>query len=59
MRGRLSSIGIGKGDASIYSGHWINRGAVQLDRSLELKDEYIMKKVQMGGENACLRYCEV
>jgi len=58
MRSRLTSIGIGKGDVSMYSGHSIKRGAVQLYRSLGLKDEYIMKKVQMVGANAYLRYCE-
>ena len=58
MRGRLTSIGIGEGDIKMYSGHSIKRGAVQLYRSLGLKDEYIMKKVQMVGANAYLRYCE-
>ena len=58
MRLRLTSIGIGERDVRMYSGHSIKRGAVQLYRSLGLKDEYIMKKVQMVGANAYLRYCE-
>ena len=55
MRQRISCIVIGSAG---YSGHSIKRGSVQLYRSLGLKDEYIMKKVQMVGTNAYLRYCE-
>ena len=58
MRLLLTSISIGKGDVRRYSGHSIKRGAVQLYRSLELKNEYIVKKVQMVGANAYLKYCE-
>ena len=58
MRSRLLLLGVGPGDTLMYSGHSLKRGAVQLYRSLGLKDEYIMKKVQMVGANAYLRYCE-
>ena len=58
MRSRLSSIGIGPSDVLMYSGHSLKRGAIQLYRSLGLKDEYIMQRVQMVGARAYSNYCE-
>lgn len=58
FRERLSSMGIGAGNLQMYTGNSIKRGSVQFYKSLSLKDECIMKKVQMIGSNAYLRYCE-
>ena len=57
MRKRLLTIGIGPGDAGMYSAHSLKRGSVQLYRSLGLRDEYIMQKVQMVGPRAYATYC--
>ncbi len=40
----------------MYSGHSINREAVQLYRSLNLRDEQIMEIVQMKGSHAYANY---
>ena len=58
MRGRLRTIGIGGGDILMYSGHSLKRGSVQLYRSLGLRDEYVMQRVQMVGPKAYANYCE-
>ncbi len=57
LRNRLEIIGIGKEDVLMYSGHSIKRGAVQLYRSLNLRDEQIMEIVQMKGSHAYANYC--
>ena len=33
-------------------------GSVQLHRSIGLRDEYVMQRVQMVGRNAYVNYCE-
>jgi len=53
---RLKSMGIGSGDALMYTGHSIKRGCVQLYRSLRLTDEYIMELIQMNGHAAFMNY---
>ena len=58
MRSRLLSIGISPGDVLMYSGHSLKRGSVQLYRSLGLRDEYVMQRVQMVGPRAYANYCE-
>lgn len=58
MRKRLLSIEIGPGDVLMYSGHSIKRGSVQLLRTLGLRDEYVMQKVQMVGARSYANYCE-
>lgn len=57
MRKRLLTIGISSGDVAMYSAHSLKRGSVQLYRSLGLRDEYIMQKVQMVGPRAYATYC--
>lgn len=58
LRERLLAIGIGADDVKMYTGHSIKRGAVQLYRSLGVRDEMIMEIIQMKGVNAYLNYCE-
>jgi len=58
MRNRLLGIGIAPGDVLMYSGHSLKRGSVQLFRSLGLRDEYVMQRVQMVGHRAYANYCE-
>ena len=41
----------------MYSGHSLKRGSIQLYRSLGLRDEYVMEKVQMVGQRAYATYC--
>lgn len=57
FRDRLRMCGVGPGDVRMYSGHSIKRGAVQLYRSLGLRDEQVMEIVQMTGANAYANYC--
>lgn len=57
MRDRLCSIGVGKADASSYTGHSLKRGCVQLHRILGYMDEFIMRKLGMVGPNAYFNYC--
>lgn len=57
LRDRLPHLGIGREDCVIYTGHSLKRSAVQLYRSIGLRDEYIMKKVQMSGSRAYANYC--
>lgn len=58
MRKRLVDIGVAPKDALMYSGHSLKRGSVQLYRSLGLRDEYVMQRVQMVGNRAYANYCE-
>lgn len=57
MRARLQDLGISSGDVQRYSGHSLKRGAFQLYRSLGLRDEFIMQKIQMVGNRANATYC--
>lgn len=57
LRGRLRLCGVGPGDVSLYSGHSLKRGCVQLYRSLGMRDEHVMEIVQMSGDNAYANYC--
>ena len=57
LRNRLETIGIGNADVIMYSGHSIKRGAVQLYRSLNMRDEQIMEIIQMKGPHAYANYC--
>ncbi len=58
MRGRLRFIRIGAGDIPMHSGHSLKRGSVQLYRSLGLRDENVMQRVQMVGPKAYMNCCE-
>lgn len=57
LRNRLRQIGVGKSDSEMYTGHSIKRGSVQLYRSLGLRDEFVMQKIQMSGYRAYANYC--
>lgn len=49
-------IGVGRRDVVMYSGHSIKRGAVQLYRSLSVRDEQVMEIIQMKGPHAYSNY---
>lgn len=57
LRPKLVDIGIGESQAKRYTGHSLKRGAVQLYRTLGLKDQSVMRKVQMSGSRAYSTYC--
>ncbi len=57
MRKRLRMCGVGPGSVTLYSGHSLKRGSVQLYRSLGIRDEQIMEINQMIGTNSYANYC--
>ena len=57
LRKRLRLCGVGSGVTELYSAHSLKRGAVQLYRSLGVRDENIMEIIQMSGPNAYANYC--
>jgi len=57
LRARLRLCGVGPADVEKYSGHSLKRGAVQLYRSLGIRDEQVMSIIQMTGPNAYANYC--
>lgn len=56
MRRRMVGIGIASARAILFTGHSLKRGSVQLLRTLELKDEYVMRRIKMEGGPSYLRY---
>lgn len=55
---KLRTIGIGTSDVSMFSGHSLKRGCVQLLRSLGLRDKCVMERIQMTGSRAYTLYTE-
>jgi hypothetical protein len=58
MRERLILAGEGEGNARYFTGHSIKRGSVQLYRTMGVTDNWIMRRINMTGEYAYLRYTE-
>lgn len=56
LQGRLRFLGFGEDTLAGFSGHSLKRGAVQLYRSLRLRDEEIMRRMQMKDYAAFMRY---
>ncbi len=57
VRTKMLAIGVGGGDARKHTAHSLKRCAVQLYRTLRLRDECVMQKVQMVGSKAYASYC--
>jgi hypothetical protein len=58
MRDRLILVGEGEGNARYFTGHSIKRGSAQLYRMMGVSDNLIMRRINMSGEYAYLRYTE-
>jgi hypothetical protein len=56
MRERLHLLGEGSANLAHFSTHSIKRGAVQLYRKIGMTDQWIMRRINMHGEYAYLRY---
>jgi hypothetical protein len=56
MRERLHLVGERRANLAHFSTHSIKRGAVQLYRKIGMADRWIMRRINMVGEYAYMRY---
>ena len=57
MQSRLIQSGVSESVAMMYTTHSMKRGCVQLLRSLNVRDDYIMRHIKMSGFASYSNYC--